>query len=54
MAHKRNIEHIVDKATRGYNILDLIFTHVSCSGIEVTTVPAPSDHNVITTNTELT
>ena len=53
MAHKRNLEQIVDKATRGNNILDLIFTDVSCSGIQVTTVPALSDHNVITTNTDM-
>ena len=54
MANQRGLIQIVDQATRGKNILDLIFTDTNGGGIDVIGANELSDHNVIINHTDLT
>ena len=54
MTNKRGLVQIVDKATRGKNILDIIFTNTCSRGIDVVGANELSDHNVIINHTDLT
>ena len=47
MINKQNLELIVTKPTRGNNLLDLIFTDMKHSDVDVTPVPELSDHSLV-------
>ena len=54
MNDKRGLVPIVDKAVRGKNILDIIFTKTCSRGINVVEANELSDNNVIINHTDLT
>ena len=54
LTNKRGLMQIVDKATRGKNILDIIFTNSRSRGIDVVGANELPDHNVIINHTDLT
>ena len=47
MVHKKNLNLIVIKPTRGNNILDLVFTDMKHYNVDITPVPTLSDHSLV-------